>query len=109
MIQIPQEILTPFESLLVQREVPKNYHSYYKKWLRYYLDFCYKYQHNPSNMISLPHFIKKLQGKKQSVQQQKQASDAVSLYHEIALPPSSNHMSQGKMRRHHQLKKWVYN
>ena len=105
MIQIPQKILMPFESILGQREIPKNYHLNYKKWLRYYLDFCYKYQHNPSNKISLPHFINKLQDKKQSVQQQKQASDAVSLYYEIALIHSSNHKSQGKNKETSSTKK----
>ncbi len=40
MIQIPEKILTPFETFLVKRAIPKNYHLMYKKWLRYYLDFC---------------------------------------------------------------------
>ena len=105
MIQIPQKILTPFESLLVQRAIPKTYHLNYKKWLRYYLDFCFKYHHHPSKKISLPHFIEKLQDKQQSVQQQKQASDAVSLYHEIALSRAGNHMSQGKNEKTSSTKK----
>ena len=60
--------------------------------------FLFKYHHDPSSKISLPHFIKKLQDKKQSIQQQKQASNAISLYHEIVLSHSSNHMSREKMR-----------
>jgi hypothetical protein len=29
---------------LVQRTVPDTVHPFYLKWLRYYLDFCEKYQ-----------------------------------------------------------------
>ncbi|MCP4260619.1 MAG: hypothetical protein GY774_24290, partial [Planctomycetes bacterium] len=59
-------------------------HQYhYVKWLRYYLDFCNKYHFNSTDKINLPHFIKKLGEKKQSVLQQKQASHAVSLYYEL--------------------------
>jgi hypothetical protein len=47
--------------------------NYYKKWLRYYLDFCQKYNHPISTKESLGAFIKKLQQKNQTL-------DAVSLY-----------------------------
>jgi hypothetical protein len=52
------------------------------KWLRYYLDFCLKYKFNQSDKESLPEFLNKLREKNQTSQQQKQASDAISIYYE---------------------------
>lgn len=59
------------------RTVPYKYHNHYKKWLRYYLDFCHKYHFPDSKRESLPHFIKKLQGKLQSQEQHRQAHHAM--------------------------------
>jgi len=73
MIPIPQNINTLYSALLIQKAVPDKYHPYYRKWLRYYLDFCQKYGFIQSDTKSLPHFIKKLKEKKQSDQQQDQA------------------------------------
>jgi len=46
----------------------------------YYLDFCQKYNHPISTKESLGEFIKKLREKNQTLEQQRQASDAISLY-----------------------------
>ena len=81
MIKIPQELRVQFEALLAQKEIPKRLHSEYLKWLRYYLDFCHKYGFEKSKKESLPHFIKKLQDKRQTSQQQKSATLAISLYY----------------------------
>ena len=43
MIPIPQNINTLYSALLIQKAVLAKYHPYYRKWLRYYLDFCQKY------------------------------------------------------------------
>lgn len=51
--------------------------------MRYYLDFCHKYKHDPQNIDSLPLFINKLRDKKQSRQQQKQAYNSVLIYFKI--------------------------
>ncbi len=51
--------------------------------MRYYLGFCLKYNFTTSHRVSLPHFLDKLRGKRQSPEQQKQASRAISLYYEI--------------------------
>ena len=80
MIKIPQQLKMQFEALLAQKEIPKRFHSECLKWLRYYLDFCHKYSFEESKKESLPHFIKKLQAKRQTVQQQKRASRAISIY-----------------------------
>jgi hypothetical protein len=81
MIPIPQNINTLYSALLIQKEVPDKYHPYYRKWLRYYLDFCQKYGFKQSDTKSLPHFMKKLKEKKQTDLQQKQAADAIYIYY----------------------------
>lgn len=53
------------------------------KWLRYYLDFCEKYQFSAGQPTSLLQFIRKLQEKKQTEAQQQQTCHAITLYHEI--------------------------
>ena len=79
-MNIPLEIKTRFDALLVKKQIPAQRHNYYRKWLRYYLDFCRKYHHSALKEESLPLFIKKLQDKNQTQEQRKQASHAISLY-----------------------------
>ena len=43
MLSIPPALQTQFEECLRNTAVPKKMHGLYKKWLRYYLDFCKKY------------------------------------------------------------------
>jgi len=47
------------------------------------LDFCRKYNLKEADKKSLPHFIKKLKAKKQTDQQQNQAFNAISIFHEL--------------------------
>ncbi len=44
----------------------KNNQAVYQKWLRYYLDFCRKYNLLQTQCGSLTHFLVKLQEKKQT-------------------------------------------
>jgi hypothetical protein len=81
MIALPSEILDPFDQLLRSKSLQSNARPVYTKWLRYYWDFCQKYQHNPFSVDSLPLFFKKLQDKQQSEQQQQEAHQAVSLFY----------------------------
>ena len=83
MRKLPAELLSSYKSSLVSKNIPEGYHAHYLKWLRYYLDFCNKYQFNESNPKSLPDFIGKLKEKRQSAAQQKQADLAVRFYYEI--------------------------
>ena len=83
MKQIPQATKVRYEALLAQHQIPKKLHPYYLKWLRYYLDFCRKYNFREADKKSLPHFIKKLKAKKQTDQQQNQAFNAISLFYGI--------------------------
>ena len=86
MINIPEDIRDRFDVLLTKKAVPSRDHNHYKKWLRYYLDYCQKYRLLHTSRESLPLFIKKLQEKRQTPEQQKQASHAVSLYLPFVLP-----------------------
>ena len=80
---IPPALLSPFKVLLASKNIPEGYHANYLKWLRYYLDFCHKYGFNESNPQSLPDFIVKLNDKKQTAAQQKQADSAIRFYYEL--------------------------
>lgn len=46
MKQTPLNVKILYDQHLIQKEIPKNVHFYYRKWLRYYLDFCDKYNFN---------------------------------------------------------------
>ena len=83
MLPIPPELQAQFEEHLAKRSIPNGLHGVYKKWLRYYLDFCQKYRFPPTYTQSLPRFIQKLQEKKQTNAQQEQAANAIKLYYEI--------------------------
>ena len=89
-MNIPLKIKTVFDLYLAKKNVPHAEHGNYRKWLRYYLDFCNKYRFDETKKESLPNFIKKLEEKHQSSNQQKQASDAVNLYYSLCRPVSKN-------------------
>ncbi len=77
MIRIPTEIMKSFVALLGERGTDKGLYINYQKWLRYYLDFCHKYHFSGKDKDSLNQFMKKLHEKNQTVDQQKQAADAI--------------------------------
>jgi len=74
------DIEAKFSEFLKSNKIPESYHYSYKKWLRYYLDFCFKYKHNSIDNISISPFINKLKQKKQTEQQCNQANKAIRLY-----------------------------
>jgi len=74
MLDISTDIKTRLNALLVKKVIPEKCQDEYRKWLRYYLDFCRKYHFQELQQESLLHFIKKLQGKNQTQEQQKQVS-----------------------------------
>jgi integron integrase len=80
MKDIPSDILTRYSDILKKRSVSAGSHPYYLKWLRYYLDYCSKYDLPDTSSRSLSQFLQKLRDKKQTEEQQKQAGHAVSLY-----------------------------
>jgi integron integrase len=90
MLPIPPALEAQFEDCLRKNAVPKQSHGSFKKWLRYYLDFCEKYQFPAARKESLPEFLGKLREKRQTKPQQEQAACAIQLFYEISdgKPPS---------------------
>ncbi len=81
MITVPSELQCRYENMMREKGVPDRLWWQYKKWLRYYLDFCQKYSFLCEQTDSLPLFLGKLQEKKQTAVQQEQASSAIHLYY----------------------------
>ena len=84
MLAIPHQLKRQFEDDLRRNAVPKEIHCFYKKWLRYYLDFWEKYQLPAQRRESLYDFLSKLEEKRQSKAQQEQAAGAIRFYYEIS-------------------------
>ncbi len=82
MLQIPEYISGQFNNVLRQRAIPESSHIYYRKWLRYFLDFCEKYPPPEEKSEQVRLFIEKLKSKKQTRQQCTQAAHAISLFFE---------------------------
>jgi len=83
MLNIPPDLLVRFVAVLDERRVPPAQHNYYKKWLRYYLDFCDKHRLQGTPSKSQAQFLDKLREKKQADWQIEQAAQAVSLYWDV--------------------------
>ena len=83
MLAIPQEILRWYDTALDRSKVSAGHRPHYRKWLRYYLDFCHKYGFDPSVSSSFGPFSEKLREKKQADWARKQAYEPVSLYYEV--------------------------
>jgi site-specific recombinase XerD len=82
MLKIPSALQAQFETALRRKAIPQNALSSYLKWLRTYLDFCQKYHFSETHRESLAHFLRKLDEKRQSKAQQREASHAITLYYE---------------------------
>jgi len=89
MLPIPSQLLEQFDKSLQDQKTPNNLQWVYKKWLRYYLDFCDKYKHPPGFKDSFHEFIKKLNEKGQSNKQQEEAATAIKIYYKILATPIS--------------------
>ena len=84
-IILPKALVDKFNDWLGREAVDANRHGEYRKWLRYYLDFCHKYGHGYLEQRSLGLFItEKLQAKGQRSFQIEEASCAVRLYYRMA-------------------------
>ena len=83
MLRVPEKIESGFTGLLGQTQVQVIHYNYYKKWLRYYLDYCHKYRFDPLDPAGLPNFITKLKEKKQTGFQQKQAHESIRLFYAL--------------------------
>jgi hypothetical protein len=61
MLVVAKDLQTQYESASISRELRPQF----RKWLRFYLDFCSKYEHSPGLKSSLPLFMAKLASKNQ--------------------------------------------
>jgi len=83
MVQVPALVIGRYLTHLGARGVCSKDFPEFKKWLRYYLDFCSKYCIAGSDDERLRMFIDKLKKKNQTESQQERAACAVKLYFEI--------------------------
>jgi hypothetical protein len=83
MILIPNNLLLRYVAHLKSRGIEVARYAEYKKWLRFYLDFCDKYPVPEQLAERVRLFTDKLRSKKQSEAQLKSAAHAVSLYYEM--------------------------
>lgn len=84
MLPLATDLEKSYEALLLQREIPVTHHQYYKKWLRYFLDFCDKYPSDQGSADQVQLFLEKLRSRNQASFQCRQAAHAASLYFELS-------------------------
>jgi hypothetical protein len=83
MLMLPADLTQKFNDLLIGKTFPDEARAAYLKWLRFYWDFCHKYQYDPYSSESLSWFLDKLVEKRQSEQQQKQARHSITLFYRM--------------------------
>ncbi len=67
------------KALLEQAGIDGSQYPHYHKWIRYYFDFCRKYESEPQDSNTLAEFLEKLKEKKQERWKRKQAQHAVQI------------------------------
>lgn len=98
MLLIPNEVFNRYITYLGKRGITTVHQWQYKKWLRYFLDFCDKYPVPAAYSDRIRLFCEKLQEKKQSKAQREQAAHAISLYFEM-VRHDNEAQSQGNVTR----------
>ena len=83
MIALPDTLLCSYDACLKGWGIPLTLHAEYRKWLRYFLDFCTKYTLPESKVERVRLFREKLREKSQMEKQQEQAIRAVFIYFEM--------------------------
>jgi hypothetical protein len=83
MKRVPPTLAKAYVPALRRTRVPFADAQEYLKWLRFYLDFCAKYEFPPRDGDSLEPFLQKLTQKRQTIAQQKQATRAISIYYRL--------------------------
>jgi len=83
MKKIPENIDRIFCQRMKNAGINYELQQEYRKWLRFYLDFCEKYYLTNTERESLPQFMQKLNEKGQPPDKQKQALQSVKVYLDI--------------------------
>ncbi|NEX16540.1 MAG: hypothetical protein C1943_07915 [Halochromatium sp.] len=52
MLDIPPEVATQFDSAMSATGVDEHHRPHFRRWLRFYLDFCDKYRREPADAAS---------------------------------------------------------
>ena len=79
MLVVAKDLQTQYEKALDSASISRELRPQFRKWLRFYLDFCAKYGHSPGLKSSLPLFMAKLASKNQAEAKRSEASVAVTL------------------------------
>ena len=80
MLQVPRDLQDRYEEALGAASIGRELRPDYRKWLRFHLDFCGKYDHPATSTASVPLFMAKLAEKNQSEARRRQAPEAAGLY-----------------------------
>lgn len=83
MITVTSAVISQYDAVLEKQEVPISQYADYRKWLRFYLDFCAKYPEPKGAFQRVQPFLEKLREKRQTEEQRKQAAHAIALYCEM--------------------------
>ena len=83
MTNIHADNLVQYDALLVQKQVPQKYLSYFRMWVRSYLAFCRKQGIPELHPESPDRFMLALEEQGKAPFQQKQAAQAVAIYGEL--------------------------
>jgi integron integrase len=83
MISLPENLSAAYNRFMAQNGISASQQPYFRKWLRYYVDFCQKYRHGHGDRSSLSAFLIKLGEKQQLESLQEQAKNAITLYYEM--------------------------
>jgi integron integrase len=83
MLPLPNSVLNAYVVVLRSHGIPVTHYAAYKKWLRYYLDFCFKYPASGNTSEQARLFQEKLRQRKQTEEQRDQAARAVTMFHEM--------------------------
>jgi integron integrase len=89
MLGVPPELARLYDTRLEREGVAAEHRPHYRKWLRFYWDFCHKHSLEPTDRQSFPAFDEKLRTKNRSEAQRKQAYHAISLYYETSCSDST--------------------
>ncbi len=81
MLQVPKNVREKYNRLLLDSSFAPSQYVHFRKWFRYYLDFCKKYNHPYAESNSLSAFLEKLRSKRQSEEKRKEAEKAIMLYY----------------------------
>ena len=95
-MSFPKHLQTQYEKALDSASISRELRPQFRKWLRFYLDFCSKYGHSRDLKSSLSLFMAKLASKNQPEARRSEASVAVTLYFKMADTGKANALSKSK-------------